>query len=77
MSKKPTKISFAPGCFDNFAGTQEELDALIAEIQQLADSGELEFRATVVDLDDLDDEAMDIIEEFVGNELEQAQRKLQ
>lgn len=77
MNKKTTKIEFAPGCFDNFEGTQEELDALIAEIQQLADSGELAERATVVDLNDLDDEAMDIIEEFFGDELAKAQRKLQ
>ena len=31
----PLKIEFAPGCFDNFEGTQEELDALIKEIQNL------------------------------------------
>ena len=33
-SKKPLKIEFAPGCFDQFEGTQEELEALIAEIQE-------------------------------------------
>lgn len=33
-----TKIVFAPGCFDDFVGTQEELDDLIASItQQLID----------------------------------------
>lgn len=33
-----TKIVFAPGCFDDFVGTQEELDELIADItQQLID----------------------------------------
>lgn len=37
MSKehKPLKIQFAPGCFDNFDGTQEELDALMAELSSL------------------------------------------
>ena len=28
--KKPPEIVFAPGCFDNFEGTQEELQELIA-----------------------------------------------
>ena len=36
--KKP-EIVFAPGCFDSFEGTQEELDELVAEIQRLVDSG--------------------------------------
>lgn len=35
------KIIFAPGCFDNFEGSQEELDKLVKEIYQLAESGEL------------------------------------
>lgn len=35
------KINFAPGCFDNFEGTQEELDSMVKEIYQLAESGEL------------------------------------
>ena len=33
--KKPMKIEFAPGCFDSFEGTQEELDAMIADIQAM------------------------------------------
>jgi hypothetical protein len=35
------KVEFAPGCFDDFEGTQEELDAIINEINDLAKSGEL------------------------------------
>jgi hypothetical protein len=27
-----TKIVFAPGCFDDFVGTQEELNELIADL---------------------------------------------
>lgn len=37
--KKPLKLEFAPGCFDNFEGTQEELDELMAEIQRMFESG--------------------------------------
>lgn len=38
--EKP-KIVFMPGCFDHLDITQEELDNLTAEIQQMVDSGEL------------------------------------
>ena len=33
--KKEIKIQFAPGAFDNFDGTQEELDELLAEIHSM------------------------------------------
>ena len=33
--EKPIKIEFAPGAFDNFDGTQEELNELVAEIQNM------------------------------------------
>ncbi len=39
--KKEVKIHFAPGCFDNFEGTQEELDQLVQSIRHMVDSGEL------------------------------------
>jgi len=39
--KKPLKIEFAPGCFDHFEGTQEELDELIAEITAAVTNGDL------------------------------------
>jgi hypothetical protein len=32
---KPIKIEFAPGAFDQFEGTQEELDELVAQIQEM------------------------------------------
>jgi len=46
------KIEFAPGAFDSFDGTQEELNELIAEIHRMAESGELLEQSD--DLDDLD-----------------------
>lgn len=49
-NKKQMKIEFAPGCFDGFEGTQEELDAFVAEIQRMADSGELEANAQPMEL---------------------------
>ena len=33
--KKEIKIEFAPGCFDSFEGTQEELEELMKQIQEV------------------------------------------
>ena len=54
--KKALKLEFAPGCFDGFEGTQEELDDLMAEIQRMFDSGEMEANSTPVDIDELIEE---------------------
>jgi hypothetical protein len=35
MTDQPLKVQFAPGCFDEFEGTQEELDLLMAEIHSM------------------------------------------
>ena len=51
--KKALTLEFAPGCFDSFEGTQEELNDLMAEIQRMFDSGEMEENSTPVDIDDL------------------------
>ena len=47
------KVEFAPGCFDSFEGTQEELDALVQEIQRMAESGELHENSIPLDQDEL------------------------
>ena len=38
---KLMKIEFAPGCFDDFEGTQEELSELIADLKNMVTSGTL------------------------------------
>ena len=48
MTDKKIKIEFAPGCFDNFEGTQEELDDIISSIQEAAESGELNSKSQEV-----------------------------
>ena len=53
---KALTLEFAPGCFDGFEGTQEELDDLMAEIQRMFDSGEMEANSTPVDIDELIEE---------------------
>lgn len=54
MNKK-LRVEFLPGCFDEFEGSQEELDDLIKEIHRLAESGELVERSRPVDMN-FDDE---------------------
>lgn len=46
-------ITFAPGCFDSFEGTQEELDELIKEIQDMARSGKLFEQSRPIDIDEM------------------------
>jgi hypothetical protein len=50
---KTVKVVFEPGCFDDFEGTQEELDELVADIQKMFENGEFEKKSEPVDIDDL------------------------
>ena len=52
QEKKELKIVFAPGCFDNFDGTQEELQEMIAQIRQMASDGTLQEKSQPIDIDD-------------------------
>jgi hypothetical protein len=71
-------IEFAPGCFDSFDGTQEELDQMIAEITAMFTSGELEERARIVDIENLIEEDPDMAERvFEALQRDENQRKLQ
>ena len=49
------KLIFQEGCFDNWDGTQDELDEVVAEITRLFESGELIQNAIPMDLDQLED----------------------
>lgn len=62
--KKELKIEFAPGCFDGFEGTQEELDAMIADIRLAVESGEL-FDGSEELTDDAFDELPDEVKEQI------------
>jgi hypothetical protein len=74
--KKP-EIVFAPGCFDNFEGTQEELDEMIAEIQRMAESGELFENSTELDLEDLAEEDPEFADKLIESLSLDNNRKLQ
>ena len=62
---KNLKIEFAPGCFDNFEGTQEELDGLIAEIQRMFASGEVREHSHQLTDEDFDELPDDIKEQLM------------
>lgn len=53
---KDYEIKYAPGCFDNFDGTQEELDALVAEIEKSIEDGSI-FENSVP-LEDMKEESL-------------------
>lgn len=50
-SKPKVQVTFAPGCFNNFTGTQEELDALVKTIMEMAESGKLLEESVPVEFD--------------------------
>jgi hypothetical protein len=52
---QPMQLEFAPGCFDDFEGTQEELDQLVAEIQRIFASGEFAERTQPVTEDNFEE----------------------
>jgi len=72
MEDKKLELVFAPGCFDSFEGTQEELDELVQEIQRMFDSGEFMEKSEPVNLDEMDD---GILEALVS-EIDMEPRKL-
>mgnify|MGYP003353497779 CR=1 FL=1 len=51
MTNKKVKIQFEEGCFDNLEDelTEEEMDALIRGIFELAETGEILEQSTPVD----------------------------
>lgn len=74
---KNMKIEFAPGCFDSFEGTQEELDELITEIKRMFESGEAQEKAIPLDFDNLDEEDLEMLERISQAEEQSIGRKLQ
>ncbi len=74
---KDLKIEFAPGCFDSFEGTQEELDELVAQIKEMFASGEAQQIARPLDLDELDEHDLELLNKFAEQEEAQSKRTLQ
>lgn len=72
MNDKPFKIEFAPGCFDQFDGTQEELDALMKEITETFSKmtpEELQAQSREINLDELiEDSDVDFVEQLLNSQ---------
>ena len=72
------KIEFAPGCFDSFDGTQEELEEFIAEITRMFQSGEVQEMARPLDIEELIDEDPEYAEKIIQSlTSDSPERKLQ
>jgi uncharacterized protein YqgV (UPF0045/DUF77 family) len=61
------KIEFAPGAFDDFEGTQEELDELVNEIRRLVSTGELFENSQVLDIDEFLEEEPELAEKLISS----------
>jgi hypothetical protein len=62
---KPLTIEFAPGAFDSFDGTQEELDEVVAEIKRMFESGELMEKSKPVDMEELIEEEPEVAKALI------------
>lgn len=63
MTEKKIKVTFAPGAFDNFDGTQEELDSLMAQIQAMVIDGSI-FEKSVA-LEDLEEDEIAELQDLI------------
>ena len=72
MIEKKLKIEFAPGCFDHFEGSQEELDDLIKEITNMFTNmtpEELMAQSQQVDIDELiEDGDLEFVEHILASQ---------
>ena len=70
-AKPPLKVIFAPGCFDTFDGTQEELDELVAEIEETFANmtpEELSAQSQLVDEEELEDTLEEVMQHLISTE---------
>lgn len=75
---KEFKIEFAPGCFDGFEGSQEELDEFVAHLKKMILSGEAAKNSRELTEEDFDKLPIEI-QEQISNTLEgiDSRKKLQ
>ena len=69
MTDQPLKVQFAPGCFDEFEGTQEELDLLMAEIHSMFEgmtAKDLEASGNIVDFDQLSESDSELAQQLAA-----------
>lgn len=77
---KPIEIIFEPGCFDQFEGTQEELDQLINEIRSQFEGKtqeEIEQMGRPVDINEIIEEDPELADALIRRLESTDERKLQ
>lgn len=62
MTDKEIKVNFLPGSLDEFDGTQDELNDLVAEIKNLVLHGDLLENSHPVDMDALAEDDPELYE---------------
>ncbi len=65
MSEQKIKIEFAPGCFDDFEGTQEELDDLISQITQMVEDESILENSKPMTEEDFDELPLEVQESIM------------
>lgn len=69
MSKdKKTMVTFLPGCFDSFEGTQEELDELVNQLLTFFESEEFESKMQITTDEILSDFSQEEIEDAIQHQ---------
>ena len=79
-NSQKTKVEFAPGAFDDFDGTQEELDALQKELIEMFSNltpEELAEQSRPVDFEELMEEDPELAGKLLNSFDEDSTRKLQ
>jgi hypothetical protein len=79
-NSQKSKVEFAPGAFDDFDGTQEELDALQKELIEMFSNltpEELAEQSRPVDFEELMEEDPVLAEKLLNSFDEEPTRKLQ
>ena len=71
--KQPYKIEFVDGCFDEFEGTQEELDELIKMIEAKVADGSIFTESRPLD----EEEDPEVIAEFLSRMEKAGKRTIQ
>lgn len=79
---EPLKVEFAPGCFDHIdVESQEELDAIMAEITSMFENmtpEELKAKSQPIDWENMDDHERAILEQALGDfDVEERKNRLQ
>jgi hypothetical protein len=57
--EKKMEVKFAPGCFDDFEGTQEELNEFMALIRQMVEDRTLLEQSVPIEDGDLPEEVVE------------------